>query len=62
MGIREQYVLKRVEFYLDFCLKKQKRISPEILQELMSQWSFDYEANKEYGQGTDNEKGAKVDE
>ena len=37
-------------------------ISPEILQELMSQWSFDYEANKEYGQGSDNDKGVKDDE
>lgn len=48
MITKEEYVLKRIKLVVADALKKDKAISPATLNELMEQWAFDYDMDKEY--------------
>jgi hypothetical protein len=45
---KETYVLRKVKGIIDRYLNENDKISPSILKELIEQWSFDYEMEKEY--------------
>ena len=45
---KEAYVLKKVEYLIALKRVENKKIDPEVLDDLMKQWSFDYEMEKEY--------------
>jgi hypothetical protein len=44
---KDNYVLNRVKMYMYDNLKKNKTIDPYILSELIEQWEFDYEIEKD---------------
>ena len=48
MMTKEEYVLKRVKNLVMYHLDKQEIIKPDIMHELMEQWAFDYDMEKEY--------------
>jgi hypothetical protein len=45
---KEEYVLNKVKMIVDYYVKENKEINPFTLKELIEQWSFDYEMEKEY--------------
>lgn len=48
MITKEEYILNRTKFYVEKQLEQKKMINPEILNELMEQWNFDYEMELNY--------------
>lgn len=45
---KQEYVSQRVKLYELLCAQENRTIKPEVLNELIEQWSFDYEAEKQY--------------
>lgn len=48
MITKEEYVLRSIISLAKHYLKTNEEISPSILLELIKQWDFDYEMEKEY--------------
>ena len=48
MITKDEYVLKRVKMVVADATKRKKEIEPSTLNELMEQWDFDYDMEKEY--------------
>lgn len=48
MITKEQYILKRICRSLDCCTAKGMKVEPEQMKNLIDQWAFDYEMEKEY--------------
>ncbi|WP_226035693.1 hypothetical protein [Aquibacillus saliphilus] len=48
MPTQEKYVLQRVKIYCDWNKKKDNKINPEVLIDLIDQWEFDYQMDKTY--------------
>lgn len=46
MITKEAYVLNRVKSFVDYSNKNNEMIQPAVLNDLIKQWSFDYEAEK----------------
>lgn len=45
---KEEYILNELKCVADRYLKNNQNIDPLLLKELIEQWSFDYEIEKEY--------------
>ncbi|MCP1159301.1 hypothetical protein [Bacillus infantis] len=45
---KDEYVLDRVRVFVSRYLKENKNIKPLVLDDLIDQWSFDYEMEKEF--------------
>ena len=43
---KEAYVLERIKSFVTYSNQQDKMINPETLNNLIEQWSFDYEAEK----------------
>lgn len=44
---KEEYVLERVKMYEQLCAKEKRTKNSEVLNELIEQWTFDYEMEKQ---------------
>lgn len=49
MLTKEEYILSRIEALIKHYLKEGKNINHSSLLELITQWSFDYEMEKNAG-------------
>lgn len=45
---KDKYVLDRVKKIVHHCVKENKSINSLVIEELIDQWSFDYDMEKEY--------------
>lgn len=45
---KEQYVLDRVKSYAQLCTMEKRKMRPATVTELIEQWSFEYEIEKQY--------------